>query len=123
MNRPELSQLTNADLVRRFAEAAKKRGLAVLDNNVRNANRMFQCMDAVDSVLRARGLEARKAALPLLDSEDRFVRYFSAKRLLGIAPSQARAIIEWNYAHGFDAVAFDAGMTLSNLDSGVFKPD
>ena len=123
MNRPNLDKLSNAELVRRFAEAAKKRGLAVLDSDVRNANRVIQYMHAIDSVLRARGIEARKELLPLLDSEDRFVRYYSAKNLLGIAPSQARAVIEWTHKYWYDAIAFDAGMTLSNLDSGVFKPD
>jgi hypothetical protein len=80
-------------------------------------------MDAIDSILRARGVDARNELLPLLEDKDRFVQYFAAKRLLGIAPDRARAIIEWNHKHWFDAIAFDAGMTLSNLDSGVFKPD
>ncbi len=77
----------------------------------------------IDLVLRSRGKEARLTLLPLLNHENRFVRYYAAKKLLGLVPDHARAIIEWNQKYGFDALAFDAGMTLHNLDTGFYKPD
>ena len=123
MRRSDFTKLTNTDLVQRFIEAAKRRGLAVLDLDARNASSMVLYMHAIDSVLRSRGIEARKELLPLLDNKDRYVQYYAAKQLLGIAPDRAREIIESNHKHGFDAIAFDAGMTLFNLDTGVFKPD
>ena len=119
MTKAKLTKLTNAELVRRFAEAAKKRGLAAGQRcaECHSGDLLYTChrLCATRSWDRS-----QKELLPLLDSNDRFVRYYSAKNHLGIAPSQARAIIEWNYKHGLDAIA---GMTLSNLDSGVSKPD
>jgi hypothetical protein len=61
--------------------------------------------------------------LPLLDDRNRFVRYYAAQYLLGLAPERARAVIEWNQKYGFDAIAGDAGMLLRRLDSGQYKPD
>ncbi len=94
-----------------------------MDSEVRRANKMFYYMKAIDSVLRSRGLEARKKLLPLLDRKDRFVRYYAAQYLLAVAPERARAIIEWNHKYWFDALAGDAGMALYALDQGISKPD
>ena len=123
MKASTLETLSNNELVTRFAAAAKERGAAVLNSETRRANRMFDQMRAIDSVLRTRGRDARLQLLRLMDDKDRFVRYYSALYLLGMVPERARAIIEWNHKYWFDALAGDAGMTLHNLDTGVFKPD
>ncbi|MGD9614248.1 MAG: hypothetical protein AB7H90_11355 [Alphaproteobacteria bacterium] len=54
MKRLGLAELSDDELVGRFIEAAKEQGLAVLDSDVRCANRMFRYMMAIDSLLRAR---------------------------------------------------------------------
>jgi len=123
MKRLHLDGLSDDELVDRFTLAAKNMGAAVQDSDTREANRMYHLMRGIDSVLRSRGRVARLKLLPLLDDKDRFVRYYSAKKLLGIVPDRARAVIEWNHKYRFDAIAGDAGMTLENLDSGFYKPD
>ena len=117
------NNLSDEELVNRFATAAKQMGAAVLDSRTRQANRIFDIMWSIDATLRSRGKEARLKLLPLLDDKDRFVRYYAAKKLLGVVPDKARAEIERNGKYTFDAICGDAGMTLYNLDSGVFKPD
>jgi hypothetical protein len=119
----DLSGLESEELVKQFAEAAKKMAAAVLNSETQDTNRIFRHMEAIDVLLRSRGREARLLLTSFLDDDDRFVRYYAAQYLLGLVPDRARAIIEWNYKYGFDAIAFDAGMTLYNLDTGVFKPD
>lgn len=123
MKRLNLNHLPTDELVRRFADAAIKRGEAVLDSEARDANRMFHYMRAVDSTLRGRGRHAREALLPLLNNKNRFVRYYTAVHAFALAPERARAIIEWNHKFWFDAIAGDAGMTLYFLDNGEYKPD
>ena len=123
MRKLDLVHLTNAELANRFAEAAKKRGRAIREGEVRDANRMYHYMDAIHSILRSRGLTARQELLPLLDGEDRYVQYYTAIQLLGVVPDRAREIIESNHKYWSDAIAFDAGMILYNLDIGVFRPD
>jgi len=123
MKNSQLARLDDKELIERFLIAAKQMGMAVLDSEVRKANRVFQILWDIDLLLRSRGREARLKLLPLLDDKDRFVRYYAAIKLLGLVPDRARAIIEWIHKYWFDALAGDAGMTLHNLDTGVFKPD
>jgi Domain of unknown function (DUF2019) len=123
MKKLNFDGLRDDELVNNFVDAAKKMGAAVLDSEVRQANRMYDVLRAIDGVLRSRGEPARLKLLPLLEHKDRFVRYYAAKKLLGPVPDRARAVIEWNYKYWFDALAGDAGMTLHNLDTGFYKPD
>jgi Domain of unknown function (DUF2019) len=119
----DFQNLTEEELVGRFSKAAKHMGRAVLASAVGKANASFQMMWDIDLVLRSRGRWARLKLLPLLDSSDRFVRYYAAKKLLGVVPGRARAEIEWNADFGFDAIAGDARGLLRAFDSGEYKPD
>ena len=123
MKRPNFQNLSIQQLVSEFVNCAKELGHAVLDSEVRQANRMVVKRMLIDKELRSRGLEARLSLQPLLDCRNRFVRYYAAKSLLGIVPGPARAIIEEIAKHPFDALGGDAGMTLFNLDEGIFKPN
>jgi hypothetical protein len=115
--------LSDEELVDCFATATKQMGAAVLDSETGEANRIFDVMWSIDATLRSRGKDARLKLLPLLDDKDRFVRYYAAKKLLGLVPDKARAEIERNGRYTFDAICGDAGMTLDALDAGIFKPD
>jgi|SRR5579862_1618815 len=114
---------TTAQLVSEFAQVARRRGEAVLDSDVRRANRMFSLMQAIDHELRLRGRDARMALLPLMEGENRFERYYAAKYLLGLVPDPARRVIEEIATPIYDALCGDAGMCLYALDKGIFKPD
>jgi hypothetical protein len=51
------------------------------------------------------------------------VRLQAAKWSLGVAPEEAKEVIESISESNWFSQAGEAGMTLSNLDSGFFKPD
>jgi hypothetical protein len=123
MTEDRFATLSDTSLVERFAELAKQAGEAVLDSEVSNASRAIRGMWAIDDVLRSRGPEVRLQLVSLLDDSDRFVRYYTAKRLLGIVPDRAREIIAWNADYGFDAIAGDARGLLRAFDTGKYKPD
>lgn len=91
--------------------------------DTRRANVCFDQMKAVDAEMRARGIEARKTLIPLLNDPDRYVRYYAAIYLLGLAPDQARAILEWNTRFEVGILAADARGMLRALDEGTYKPD
>jgi len=118
-----LNTLDDNELIRRFSIAAREMGAAVLDSGTSAANKKFQIMWDVDLILRSRGKAARLKLLPLLEEKDRFVRYYAAKKLLGLVPTRARAEIAWNAEHWFDALAGDAKGLLRAFDSGQYKPD
>jgi hypothetical protein len=123
MKTPNFDRMTDEQLTVSSAAAAKERGAAVLDSETRRANRMFDRMWAIDKVLRARGRDSRLELLRPIDDKDRFVQYYAALYLLGLVPDRARAVIEWNHKHWFDALAGDAGMLLLAFDRVEYKPD
>lgn len=80
-------------------------------------------VDEVDQELRSRGLNARLALRRLYNHHNIQVRLKAAKRTLGVAPAEARKLIEDISQSGFYPQAGEVGMTLFNLGEGVFKPD
>ena len=106
----DLAGVVDENLIDRFIVAAKKMGAAVLDSEVREANRMYHYLRAIDLELRSRGVDARLKLKPLLKHKNRFVQYYAAQKLLGLVPDRARAVLEWKQKYGFDALAGDAGM-------------
>jgi hypothetical protein len=117
--KPPLESLNDDELVREFSLVARQLGEAVLNwlPAVRNARQLFAIKDS----FRERGREARLKLARLLDSDDRFVRYYAAKELIGLMPQQCRPIIEENTKE-FDAIAGDARGFLRAIDEGTYKP-
>jgi hypothetical protein len=118
-----LEKLTVDQLVDRFVEIGVAQDQAELMGEIGKFNRLFDQMRAVDIELRARGLAARRALLRLFDHPNMQVRLQAAKWSLGVAPEAARQVIEEIKKSQWFPYALDAGMTLRNLASGVFKPD
>ncbi|QBR70675.1 hypothetical protein CU048_04595 [Beijerinckiaceae bacterium] len=123
MRQTDVKSLTVDQLVGRFAEIGVAQDQALLYAEIRKFNKLFDQMRAVDDELRVRGLEARRALFRLFDHENMQVRLQAAKWSLGVAPEAARKVIQAIYDSKWYPQAGDAGMTLSNLDSGLFKPD
>src|SRR5580704_15525501 len=109
-----LEKLDDEGLVQAFADTAKRLGEAVInwESGIRETRQLF----AIRNVLRARGRNSRLRLAPLLDDKNRFVRYYTARQLLGLVPERSRQIIEENAKQG-DAIAGDAGMLIDALDS------
>jgi hypothetical protein len=118
--RSSFSRQSDEQLVESFRVIAQQLGESVVNwlPAVRDSRRLISVGDA----LRARGRGARLKLAPLLDNENRFVRYYAAKELIGIFPQRCRAIIEENTRER-DAIAGDAGMSLWAMDQGIYKPD
>ena len=118
-----LEGLTVDQLVDRFAEIGVAQDQALLYDDHKKFNRLYSQMNGVDQELRRRGLQARLALLRLFDHPNMQVRLKAAKRTLGVAPERARHVIEEIKKSQWFPQALEAGMTLWNLDRGVFKPD
>jgi len=115
-----LSQFDNEQLIVKFAWAADKLGNAI--NLWLPTERETENLLSIRNEIRLRGPKARRQLIPLLEHDNRFVRYYAAQQLLALEPKRSRQIIEENAKQG-DAVAGDAGMFLYFLDSGVYKPE
>jgi Domain of unknown function (DUF2019) len=123
MKRMGLERLTVDQLVERFGEVGVAQDQAELMGETGKFNRLFSQMNDVDQELRRRGVEARLGLTRLFDHPNMQVRLEAAKWSLGIAPEAARKVIQAIYDGKWYPQALDAGMTLRNLDRGVFKPD
>lgn len=116
-----LKAMTVDQLVDRFAEIGVAQDQALLYDEHKKFNRLFSDMNEVDQELRRRGLETRLALTRLYDHPNMQVRLKAAKRTLGVAPEAARKIIQAIYDSKWYPQAGEAGMTLWNLDRGVFS--
>ena len=122
MKKRNIRDLTTEQLVDRFVDIALAQDNAMLHGQTAKFNRLYGEMDQVDNELRNRGIEARLRLLALYEHPNAQVRIKAAKRTLGIAPAEARRVLETIEASGEQPQALEAGMSLWNLDRGVFKP-
>lgn len=122
MSSGDLRSLSEQQLIERFRQHALDQESALWDSNTRKYNRLYDKIKAIENELRARGPEARKTLLVLLDDPNLRVRYEAARRCLAISPERAMAALQTIVASHLMPVAGAAGMTLENLKSGRFKP-
>ncbi len=123
MRRVKLEEMTVDELVERFAEIGVAQDQAELIGEMGKFNHLYKQMDATEKEIRTRGREARLALLRLYNHPNMQVRLNAAKRTLGVAPVEARKAIQAIYDSKWYPQAGDAGMTLSFLDDGTFKPE
>ena len=119
----KLAAMTIDELIDRFAQIGIAQDQALISEEYRKFNRLYDQMDATEKELRTRGRDARLALLRLYDHGNLQVRLNAAKRTLGVAPKAARNAIEAISNSDIFPQAGDAGMTLRNLDAGIFRPD
>lgn len=122
MKQSELEAMTVEQLVERFVEIGLAQDRALLDNETGKFNRLYDQMQAVNEELRRRDGDQRRALLSLYNHPNMQVRLKAATTTLAIAPHAARDALEAIKASRWQPQALDAGMSLWNLDRGIFKP-
>ena len=122
MTKTNLSEISTGDLVARFAEIACEQDRALLGGEIAKFNRLYDRMQEVSDELKRRPGDQRRALIALFDYPNMQVRLKAAKHTLAIAPAEARAQLQAIADSNWMPQAGDAGMSLWNLDRGVFKP-
>jgi len=122
MKRVKLSDLTNEELAQQFAEIAVQQDVALLSRMQTNVNRLFWRLEAIENELKSRPSDQRSALLPLYNHKNKQVQVKAAKATLAIAPEAARAQLQTIRESGWQPQAGEAGMSLWNLDRGIYKP-
>ena len=122
MKRASLTEMSVANLVQLFVSIALEQDDALLMDEIGRFNRLFDKMEAVESVLKTREGDQRRALLSVYDHPNMQVRIKAAKATLVVAPETARRALEAIRAANVQPQALEAGMSLWNLDRGVFKP-
>jgi hypothetical protein len=122
MRNRKLVELSVDQLVQLFSELSMRQDMALLSNAQREVNRLFWRIDAIAEELKSRPGDQRRALLALYEHRNMQVRLKAARATLAIAPPIARAQLEAIAASGWQPQAGDAGMSLLNLDRGIYKP-
>jgi hypothetical protein len=123
MKEAELGGISSNDLVSRFADIVVAQDRALLAGERTKFNRLFREMMDVANELKSREGDQRGLLLQLFDFPNMQVRLQAAKLTLAVAPLEARRLLQIIADSNWMPQSGDAGMSLSNLDRGVFKPN
>jgi Domain of unknown function (DUF2019) len=122
MKRADLGDMTIEELVQRFETITLAQDEATIDDDNERFARLFGQMEEVKEELKKRAGDQRRALMVLYDHPNVQVRLKAAKATLAVAPKAARRLVEVIAASREFPQAGEAGMTLINLDRGIFKP-
>ncbi|HWK46533.1 MAG TPA: DUF2019 domain-containing protein [Stellaceae bacterium] len=122
MKKTDLSALSLTDLVDRFVTLGLLQDDALLADDTKRYTRFYHQIAAIDAELRSRGPAARLALAPLFSHANWQVRLNAANKLLGLIPQEARPVFDEIRKSRISPYCLDAGMILSGLDDGSYKP-
>jgi hypothetical protein len=122
MKQIELSDMTTTDLVERFAQIGVAQGKALLRGEHAKFNRLFGQMADISNELKQRDGDQRRALMALYNYQNMQVRLKAAIHTLAVAPVEARQMLQTIADSNWMPQAGDAGMSLSSLERGIFKP-
>lgn len=122
MKRTALEKMPTEDLVELYSKIGVAQDEADLGVEIAKYNRLFRRMMDVANELKRREGDQRAALVRLFSHPNMQVRLQAAKETMAVAPVEARKQLEAIAASKWFPQAGDAGMSLWNLDNGVFKP-
>jgi hypothetical protein len=119
----DVRKATTDELVDRFAAVCVQQSKALDEDEIAKFNHLYDVMAAIRDELKARPDDQRNALLALFSHHNFQVQLQAARVTLAVAPAESRKLIEKIAASRWYPQAGDAGMTLANLDRGVFVPE
>jgi cytochrome c oxidase assembly protein Cox11 len=122
MKEANLQAMSVKELVELFTGYALQQDDAVLAFDVKETNRLYWKLEEVEDELKSRPGDQRHALLPLLEHPNPQVQVKAAKAILAIAPAAARQVLETIAETCYGPQKLEAGMSLMNLDRGIYKP-
>jgi cytochrome c oxidase assembly protein Cox11 len=122
MKNAKLRTMSVGQLVKLFTGIALQQDEAVLACDVKETSRLFWKLEEVEGELKSRPGDQRRALLPLYDHPNPQVRVKAAIATLAIAPAAARQVLEVIAATCHGPQKLEAGMSLVNLERGIYKP-
>lgn len=123
MTTNNLKNMTLEELVDRFIALGVAQDKASQEFDTEAFTPLYWSMDAVNKELRRRGLEGRRALLPLFTHENPQVRLQAARFGYGVAPEAARQCLQAIFDSKMPPQYLDAGMSLAALDNGTSMLD
>ena len=122
MKRLELADIPTPDLVNLFAVIGVAQDEALLGGEIAKFNRLYDQMATVSNELSARDGDQRRELRQLYSYDNMQVRLKAAIHTLAVLPEEARKQLQLVAGSQWFPQAGDAGMTISGLEDGTFKP-
>ena len=122
MKRVKLQDMTASQLLERFTAIGIEQDQALLRRQYARFNRLFDEMVAIEDELKTRDGDQRRELLSLYNHPNAQVRLNAIKATLAVAPEIARQALQAIADSREYPQAGDAGMSLWNLEQGIFKP-
>ncbi len=122
MTGTRIAKLSDDRLLEEFTAIGLRQDEALLRNAISRFNRLFDQREAIEAELKCRPGDQRRILMRLYEHENAQVRLNAAKATLAVAPVEARQLLEAIAASRRFPQAGDAGMSLINLDNGIYKP-
>jgi Domain of unknown function (DUF2019) len=114
--------MTANQLVERFTGIGIEQDQALLRRQHAKFNGLFDEMVAIEDELKRRDGDQRRQLLPPYNHPNAQVRLNAAKATLAVAPEPARRALQTIADSREYPQAGNAGMSLDNLELGIFKP-
>jgi len=109
-------------LIGLFVDICLAQDAALLDNDTEKFNRLFDQMRMVVEDLKSRPGDQRTALLSLYEHPNAQVRLKAVKNSLAVAPVAARRALQAIADSQEYPQAGEAGMSIVNLERGIFNP-
>ena len=122
MRKVNLQELGVEELVNRFIEIGLAQERALLYDELAKFSRLFEQMQEVVRELKSRPGDKRQALLGLYEHPNLQVQLKAVKNSLALAPEEGRRVLQDIADSREYPQAMEAGMSLDNLDQGIFKP-
>ncbi|MFE8596266.1 DUF2019 domain-containing protein [Archangium violaceum] len=110
------------ELIEQARTLSAQRWHAIHAGRAKEANRMYEILVAIRQELRARGIDAQRQLLKLLDDPDPGTRCWAAGSVLEFAPGEGERVLTEIVKHVDGLVAFSAARTLEQWKAGTFNP-
>lgn len=120
MKQKNLQSLTVDELVKQFVLVTLAQDEA--DEDLPRFEQLFAQMEEIKNELKNRPGDQRRALVNLYSHPNMQVRLKAAKATLATSPAAARTELEAIANSGVFPQAGEAGMSMWNIDRGIFKP-
>lgn len=117
-----LEQAPTQELIDRFTRIGEEQYQAIWVMNNARYNHLYREMQEIKDELKRRPGDERRELAKLYDHPNMQVRLIAARATLALSYAAARQVIQSIADSGFLPYSADAGMTLLNLDRGIYKP-
>lgn len=122
MTRISVPKMTEEQLIERFVFIATEQDQAMLYDDNRRYNQLYDNMKDVEQELKQRPGDQRRVLLSLLEHENLQVKLRAALATLAVAPEASRAVLQWLSDRNRYPQAADAREMLDALDDGSYVP-